>query len=125
MRVLLVTDDVRYADRVAAAAALLGVPVIVSPTDENVDATAARAAPNVVVFDAEDAFSHMARVASAFAAIHPQMAVAIVASRATERRARSLLVFDRWRSAERLLGELERAYVGLRVAREDHLLGGE
>jgi hypothetical protein len=113
MRILLVTDDSRYADELASAALLRGVDLAQAAVGDDLDVTATAHAPNVVVLDAHHALARTSRTATVFAALHPQIATVIVADRAAKRSVGSVLVFDKWRSGERLLGELERAYLGL------------
>ena len=116
MRILLVTDDSRYADELASAASERGVDFAQAAVGDDLDLTTTAHAPNVVVLDAHDALARTSRTATVFAALHPQIATVVVANRAAKRRVGNVLVFDKWRSAERLLGELERAYVGLSIS---------
>jgi ActR/RegA family two-component response regulator len=118
MRILLVTDDVRYADELASAASQRGFDLAQAAVGGDLDLEATAQAPNVVVLDAHDALARTSRTATAFAALHPQIATVIVANRAAKRGVGSVLVFAKRRSTERLLGELERAYVGLSVSTE-------
>jgi hypothetical protein len=113
MRVLLVTDDGRYADDVAAAASLRGVDFTLAAVDDDLEATANSHAPNVVVLDADNQIARTSRAATVFAALHPRIATVIVAKRAPERIIGNVQVVDKRRSAERLLGDLEHALLGL------------
>jgi AmiR/NasT family two-component response regulator len=113
MRILLVTDDTRYADEVLSAAAAAGVHVDLVTSKENIEVTALRTTPNVVVLDAHDRLTRTARAATVFAALHPSILVVLVAVGGPERTNSNLRVFDKWRAAERLLDELARAHVGL------------
>ncbi len=65
------------------------------------------------MLDAHDALARTSRTASVFAALYPRIAIVIVANRASERGVGGIRVVDKWRSAERLLGELEHAFLGL------------
>jgi hypothetical protein len=114
MRILLATDDTRYASEMLAAAARVGVSATVVSTDQDLEAAAGRLASNVVVLDALNAVTRTTRRASSFAALHPRVAVGLVADHASARSIGNLLVFDRWRSTERLLRDLAALYLGLR-----------
>jgi hypothetical protein len=122
MRILLATDEESYADDVYAAADELGVDVTAMSTESDIETTARRIGANVVVFDAGDDFAPTARAASAFAAVHPHIVVGVVATGVddglNDGRAGPVLVVHRWRSPERLLGKLSRAYAGMRVPSE-------
>jgi ActR/RegA family two-component response regulator len=113
MRILLVTDDGRYADTVATAAALRGVDVTLAAVDDDLEATTASRTPNVVVLDADNKIARTSRAATVFAALHPRIATVIVAERAPERIVGNVQVVDKRRSADRLLGDLEHAFLGL------------
>jgi DNA-binding response OmpR family regulator len=122
MRVLLATDEATYADDVYAAADELGVDVTAMSTENDIETTALRIGANVVVFDAGDDFAPTARAAAAFAAVHPDVVVCVVATGVDDHlndgRAGAVLVVHRWRSPERLLDRLSSAYLGLRAATE-------
>jgi DNA-binding response OmpR family regulator len=113
MRILLVTDDGRYADDVAAAASLRGVDLALAALHDDLEATATSHAPNVVVLDADNQIARTSRAATVFAALHPRIAIVIVAKRAPERIVGNVQVVDKRRPAERLLGDLEQALLGL------------
>lgn len=125
MRILLATDDTRYAGEMVSAATRIGVPVEVVAREDDVEVTAVRLASNVIVFDATNAVSRTTRRATAFAALHPRVAVGVVADRAPERSVGNLRVFDKWSSVDRILGELERAFLGVRLPAERHSWAGE
>jgi hypothetical protein len=113
MRILLVTDDGRYAADVASAASLHGVELALAAVDDDLEATTTSHAPNVVVLDADNKIARTSRNATVFAALHPRIATVIVAKRASERSVGNVQVVDKRRSAERLLGDLEHALLGL------------
>jgi hypothetical protein len=113
MRLLLVSDDSEYANSLVFAAASRGVLATVVPVTDDVEDQTRRIGADAVVFDGGETYAPILRLGSAFAAVHPRIAVGIVANRVPERSAGNLLVMDRWRSAERLLGELDRARIGL------------
>jgi len=125
MRVLLVTDDTRYADELASAASFRGVDLAQAAVGDDLDARVALHVPNVVVLDAHDSLARTSRTATVFAALHPRIATVLIAKRAPERSVGSVLVFDKWFSAERLLRELERAYLRLGPRGEMRRLAGE
>ena len=120
MRIVLVTDDLRYSDMFLAAAARRGIPVIVAAADDDIDAVVARNSANVAVFDGGDSLARTARTAAAFAVVNPDIAVGVVADRAETRRSGNLVVIDRWRSVERLLGELQRVFVAIEPREAHH-----
>ncbi len=125
MRILLVTDDDGYADEVALAAALRGVDLELAAVGDDLDAATTLHLPNVVVLDAHDALTRTSRTASVFAALHPRIAIVLVANRAPERSVGGIHVVDKWRSAERLLQELEHAFLGLALPAERRRSAGE
>ena len=120
MRIVLVTDDLRYSDMFLAAAARRGIPVIVAAADDDIDAVVAHNSPNVAVFDGGDSLARTARTAAAFAVVNPDIAVGVVADRAETRRSGNLVVIDRWRSVERLLGELQHVFVAIEPREAHH-----
>lgn len=120
MRIVLVTDDARYADMFLAVTERRGIPVIVAAADDDLDAIVARSRPNVAVFDGGDSLGRTARTAAAFAVVNPEMAVGMVADRAETRRTGNLVLLDRWRSVERLLGELQRVFVAIEPREAHH-----
>ncbi len=122
MRVLLVTDDAGYGDEVAAAGDSVGMDVIVLAADSDVGGAVPRIGANIVVFDAGDDFAPTVRAAADFAGVHPHVVVCVVATGVDDHlndgRAGDVLVVHQWRSPERLLDRLSRAYLGTRVATE-------
>jgi hypothetical protein len=122
MRILLATDEESYADDVFAAADALGVDVTAAAPDSDIETTVRRVGANVVVFDAGDDFAPTVRAVSDFAGVHPHIVVCVVATGVDDHlndgRAGHVLVVHRWRSPERLLDRLSRAYVDMRVATE-------
>lgn len=125
MRILLVTDDVRYADEFSFAGSERGVEVEQVTVGDDLDALMTGHIPSIVVFDAHDSFARTSRTATVFAALHPQIATVVVANRAAKRSIGSVFIFDKWRSAERLLSELERVSLGLSVPGEIRSTAGE
>ncbi len=113
MRILLVSDDTKFADRVVSAAGRQGLDIARAASDDDLDVTTIRHASNVIVLDARDALRRTARAATVFATLHPGIAVVLVADGATTPGVSGVRLVDKWRSAERLLGEVERAYLGL------------
>jgi hypothetical protein len=114
MRIALVTDDARYGSELLAAAARLGTSATVLGTAEDLESRVEALAWNVVVFDADTSLARTTRKATAFAALHPRISVGLLVRDDVDRSAGSVRLFDKWRSADRLLGELERVHVGLR-----------
>jgi DNA-binding NtrC family response regulator len=125
MRILLVTDDARYADEVTSVAARRGVDLALASVGDDLDGAATRSAPNVLVLDANNKLARTSRTATVFAALHPRIATIVVANHAPERSVGDVQVIDKWRSAERLLGELEHAFLGLGSALETRRSAGE
>jgi pimeloyl-ACP methyl ester carboxylesterase len=127
MRILLATDEASYADDIYAAADAFGIDVTAMSTENDIETTARRIGANVVVFDAGDDFAPTARAAAAFAAVHPDVVVCVVATGVDDHlndgRAGPVLVVHRWRSPERLFDRLSSAYLGMRVATELRSIG--
>ena len=113
MRVLLVTDDDRLAHRTETAAAVQGLPFACTSSMDDLEAASERHDANVVALDARTALGRAARSATAFATLHPRVAVVLVARDAPARGLAGVRLVSSWSPAERLLGELERAYLGL------------
>jgi DNA-binding NtrC family response regulator len=113
MRILLVSDDTKFADRVVSAAARQGLHIARAASEDDLDVATIRHAPNVIVLDARDALRRAVRAATVFAALHPSIAVVLVADGATTPDVSGVRLVDKSSSAERLLGEVERAFLGL------------
>jgi DNA-binding NtrC family response regulator len=113
MRILLVTDDGHYAEALGSAASLQGLELSLASVGDDLDAATRLHTPNVVVLDAHDTLARTSRSATVFAALHPRVATVIVANHAVERSVGNVHVVDKGRSAERLLGDLEHAFLGL------------
>ena len=82
--------------------------------DTNIDVALVRYGSNIFVLDADDALPRGARSATTFAALHPDIPVVLVVEGASVRSVSGLLLLDKWRSTERLLGEIELAFLGFR-----------
>jgi DNA-binding response OmpR family regulator len=113
MRILLVSDDPKFADRVVSAGGRQGLDIARAASDDDLDVTTIRHASNVIVLDARDALRRTVRAATVFATVHPGIAVVLVADGATTPSVSGVRLVDKWSSAERLLDEIERAYLGL------------
>jgi DNA-binding response OmpR family regulator len=113
MRILLVSDDPTFADGVVSLATRRGLHVTSVSAEDDLDIATLRHAPNIVVLDAHDALRRTVRAATVFAAAHPGIAIVLVANGATTPSVSGLRLVDKWSSAERLLGEVERAYLGV------------
>lgn len=114
IRILLASDDVKFVDRIANAARDRSVAITCVSGDADVHFELLRHSSNVLVLDAEDALPRGARSATAFAALHPGVPVVLLADRAETSTVAGLLLLEKWCSTERLLGEIELAYLGLR-----------
>jgi DNA-binding NtrC family response regulator len=125
MRILLVTDDGRYAETLGSIAASQGVDLALAAVGDDIDAAATLHTPNVVVLDAHDTLARTARSATVFAALHPRIATVIVANHASERSVGNVHLVDKSCSAERLLRELEHAVLGLLAPAEPRYSSGE
>ncbi len=113
MRILLVSDDGKFADRVVSAATRHGFHIARAASEDDLDVATIHNASNVIVLDARDALRRAVRSATVFAALHPSVAVVLVADGATTPDVSGVRLVDKWSSAERLLGEVERAFLGL------------
>ena len=110
MSILLASEDIPFADKLCAAAADRGVAVHRLTAETDVDVALARHGANVYVVDADTAVRRRARSATAFAARHPEIPVVLVAERTDLQAAAGLLLLDKLRSSDRLLGALETIY---------------
>jgi len=113
MRVLLVTDDDRLAYRATTAAALQGLPLACASRVDDLEAASELHDANVVALDARTALGRAARSATTFATLHPRIAVVLVGRVPPARGLAGVRFVSSWSPAERLLDELERAYLGL------------
>lgn len=111
MRILLASEDLPFVDKLSAAAAHRGVAVDRVSAETDVDVALARHGSNVYVVDANAAVRRGARAATAFAARHPGIPVVLLADGADAPAAAGLVLLDRLRSSERLIGAIETAYV--------------
>lgn len=113
LRVLLVTDDSRFADELVSAAAVMGVDLELASRHDDLETSAVRRRPNVLLLDGRGAPARTTRTASVFATLHPSVAVVLVADEMPQHRVGNLRIVNKWRSAERLLGDLELTFLGL------------
>jgi len=122
IRILLATDEASFADAIYGVADELGLDVTAMSTESDIGASARRIGANVVVFDAGDDFAPTAREAAVFAEAHPGVLVCVTATGVDDHLsdgwAGPVLVVHRWRSPERLLDRLSRAYLAMPVASE-------
>jgi hypothetical protein len=109
MRILLLTDEAGFADDVVAASAAMGVGVTVAHADSETETTARTVGADVVAFDAGNRFGSNVRMAQAFAARHPRVVVAVLATGVDDYEAGNFLLVHRWNCAERLLDTLSSA----------------
>ena len=114
IRILLASDDAPFVERLVEAAAARSISIDFTQAAEDIDVALARYGSNVYVLDTEDALPRGARSATAFAALHPDIPVVLIADRAGSRTVAGLLLLEKWRSTDRLLGEIELAFLGLR-----------
>lgn len=115
LRILLVSDDDRFAQQLATAAASRELVVDRASKSDDLDMAVLRTAPHVVVFDADVALRRAVRAATALADLHPGVAIVLVALDAGATSISGLPLVEKRRSAARLLGEAERAYLGIRA----------
>ena len=114
IKILLSSDDDRFAHELEAAAHDRSLGFAHVAADVDIEVALFRHAANIYVLDAGSALQRAARSATAFAELHPGIPVVVVADRAASPTLGSVALLDKWRSAERLLGEIERTYLGLR-----------
>jgi DNA-binding NtrC family response regulator len=110
MRILLASDDLPFVDELSAAAAERGVALHTITAEQDVDVALAQNGANVYVVDADRAVRRGARSATAFAARHPGIPVVVLADRVDSPAAAGLILLDKLRPTERLLGAIESAY---------------
>ena len=111
MHILLVTDEVGYAEDIVSASHAVGVGVTVAASGCALAKTAREAGADVVALDAGNRFGSSARMAEAFAARHPHLVVAVLATGVDDHEAGNFLLAHRWNCAERLLDRLSLAYL--------------
>jgi DNA-binding NtrC family response regulator len=110
MNILLASDDVPFVDKLSAAAAERGVALHTLSSDQDVDVALVRHGANVYVVDANTAVRRGARSATAFAARHPGIPVVLLADRADAPAAAGLVLLEKLRPTEGLLGAIELIY---------------
>jgi hypothetical protein len=113
MRVLLVTDDDEFADRLTQVAASQGLPIARASSKDDLDLTAKDHASNVVALDARKRLGRTARTATAFATLHPSIAVVVVAPNPSARALSGLRLVASGSAPERLLDDLRAAHLGI------------
>ena len=67
----------------------------------------------VVLFDVGDSFDHGLRVAATIRVAHPAVPLVLVTDAPSARSIDGFRLVDRWRAGERLVDELELAYIGI------------
>jgi DNA-binding NtrC family response regulator len=107
LSILLASDDIPFVDKLTAAAEERGVELHTLAADQDVDVALVRHGANVYVVDADAAVRRGARSATAFAARHPDIPVALVAERTDAPAAAGLLLLDKWQPTEGLLRAIE------------------
>jgi DNA-binding NtrC family response regulator len=110
MHILLASDDGPFVDQLMAAAADRGVDLHIVSRETDVDVALARHGANIYVLDADAAVRRGARSATAFAARHPGIPVVLVAERPGSSAVGGLVLLDKWRPSEGLLGAIAVAY---------------
>jgi DNA-binding NtrC family response regulator len=111
LSILLASDDAPFVDELSAAAAERGFALHTVGAEQDVDVALVQNGANVYVYDADGAPRRGARSATAFAARHPGIPVVLLADRADAPAAAGLILLDKVRPTERLLGAIETAYV--------------
>ena len=116
LRVLLVSTDARFAEDLVAAAGDAGVGVSVVDPAGDLHAKLAEHEADVVVLDTVASVSRAARAGFVLAAEHPRVAIVLAGDGTLQGRVSGLSLVDKWSSPERVLAELERAYLRLAPA---------
>ena len=80
-----------------------------------------RESPDVLLLDVGGSVSDTARVAATVAAVHPGVAVVLAVKAPPCRSESGFRVVDKWRTAERVVDELELAYIGIPPSIEEPL----
>ena len=111
--ILVASSDERFSGRLADEAGASGVTLSRVPAGSNLEVALAQSGANVVLLDVGDALGRDARVVTAFAALHPDVPVVAAAERPAAPTFCGVPMLDKWRSTDRLLADIELAYLGL------------
>jgi hypothetical protein len=111
--ILVASNDDPFSGRLVDEAGASGVPLSRVPADANLEVALAESGANVLLLDVGDALGRGARRVTAFAALHPDVPVVVAADRPAAPTLCGVPMLDKWRSTERLLAEIELAYLGL------------
>jgi hypothetical protein len=111
--ILVVSSDDLFSGRLVDEAGASGVTLSRVPAGANLEVALAQSGANVVLLDVGDALGRDARVVTAFAALHPDVPVVVAAERPAAPTFCGVPMLDKWRSSDRLLADIELAYLGL------------
>jgi hypothetical protein len=111
VRVVVATRDRRFLRASAFLLARSGLEVYATHRLDDVPLLVERHEPHVVVFDASDSLAAGARMLAAVEALYPDVSMLFVCDDPPAPSSPSLRVLAKWPSVERLVDEVERAYV--------------
>ena len=115
-RVLLATQDSRFARVAGFLLARAGYDVEASRRPDEVVDEVGRLGPAVVVLEAGESLARSARMAAAVEALYPAVRVLLVTEDERAMEQSGLRVYGKWAGLERLTEEVGRAVLGLRAS---------
>ena len=111
--ILVASNDDPFSGRLVDEAGAAGVTLSLVPAGANLEVALAQSGANVVLLDVGDALGRGARLVTAFAALHPDVPIVVVAERPAAPTFCGVPMLDKWRSTDLLLADVEHAYLGL------------
>lgn len=110
VRVVVATRDRRFLRATIFLLARSGLEVRGTYRPDDVPLLVERHEPHVVIFDASESFAAAARMVAAVETLYPRVSMLVV-SDDPQVASDALRVLPKWRSVERLVDEVELAYV--------------
>jgi DNA-binding NtrC family response regulator len=111
VRVVVATRDRRFLRASAFLLSRSGLEVHATHRLDDVPVLIERHEPHVVVFDASESLAVAVRLLAAVEALYPDVSVLLVCDDPPASSASSLRILPKWPSVERLIDEVELAYV--------------
>ena len=111
VRVVVATRDRRFLRASTFLLQRSGLDVYATHRVDDVPLLVERHEPHVVIFDASESLASAARMLAAIETLYPGVSLLLVSDEPPAAPATSLRVLPKWRTVERLVNEVELAYV--------------
>jgi PleD family two-component response regulator len=112
LRVLVAARDARFGRVAGFLLARRGFDVEILHRPSNVLDAVSRTGVDVVIVDASDSVSEVARTVAALEALHPHLTVVVVADDPADADGATLRILPKWTSLETLVLNLEATHLG-------------